>query len=148
MAKPPSSDKRLFRTVPIGAILPTITRQAYRAHGPALAQLLADWPELIGPALAAIAQPRRLSAATLTLGCAGPAALELQHVAAALVQRINGHYGRQVVQRIRFVHQPPAAVDGQAGLLRPVPRAATVGGIPDGPLRDALAALGGAVRAR
>ena len=50
-----------------------------------------------------------MSGTTLTLACAGPVAMELQHMSEELVSRINRHLGRIVVQRLRFVQEvlPP-----------------------------------------
>ena len=124
-----------------------VTRPAFRARGVAVGQVLGDWAEIVGPDLAAASQPRRLHAATLTVGCAGPVALELQHSASALAERVNGFYGRRVVERIRFVQQAPPAATPPAPRL-PVPEPRPVAGIPDGPLQDALARLSGALRAR
>lgn len=128
----------------IGALLPAVTKTAFRARSAATAQILADWSEIVGPALAAVTQPRRLSGMTLTIVCSGPVALELQHLTGPLTQRINGHFGRSLVEQFRFVQ-------GTVTLEPPVPRRrpAPPIEIPDmapGELRDALAKLGGAVR--
>ncbi|HEY4251363.1 MAG TPA: DUF721 domain-containing protein, partial [Roseomonas sp.] len=76
---------------PLGAILPRLTRPAFRRRSPAGAQLMADWPAVVGPALAAISAPKRLSAGTLVLACSGPIAMELTHLAPELIARINTH---------------------------------------------------------
>ena len=135
-----------FGPRPIGAVLPAITRPAFRMAGPAAAQLMADWPAIVGPALAATTAPRRFAAGTLTLGCAGPVALELQHVATQVIERINTHVGRALVQRLRFVQEPALRPTSGRPPTRPPAEPVPVEGLPDGPLRDALAALGGAIR--
>lgn len=136
-----------FGPRPIGALLPAVTRPAFRKKGPAAAQLMADWPAIVGHSLAGSTVPRRFAAGTLTLGCAGPVALELQHLAGQLIDRINTHLGKGVVQRLRFVQEAMVprgvAPRPQAPRLEPV----AVDGVPDGPLRDALMALGAVVRA-
>lgn len=136
---------------PVGALLPRITRPAFRRRAPAAAQLMADWEAIVGPALAAQTQPRRLAAGTLTVGCAGPVALELGHLATELAGRINAHLGATVVQRLRFVQDlvatppaPPPAPPAPPPQLVALAEA-TLAPIPEGPLRDALAALGRAV---
>ena len=95
---------RRFPTGPLalGSLIPRLTRPVFRKRSPAGAQLMADWPDVVGPALAAVTQPLRLSAGTLTLGCAGPVAMELQHLAPELIGRINAHLGRVVVERLRL----------------------------------------------
>ena len=133
----------------IGALLPAVTRTAFRKRAPAAASLMADWAAIVGPALAATTFPRRLSAGTLTLGCAGPVALELQHLAGPLIERINMHLGQALVLRLRFVQEvvprsgTGAVVRRQRVPLDPV----AIDGLPEGGLRDALAALGAEILA-
>lgn len=146
----PQNIRYVYGPRALGALMPGVMRAAFRKRAAATAQLIADWEAIIGPRLAAETIPRRLAAGTLTLGCAGPLALELQHLAPALIARINGQLGREVVQRLKFVHetrQPPvrpsvpSAVDTSA-----VEHA--IASVPDGPLREALRSLGQAVMAR
>ena len=131
---------------PVGQLLPRITRPAFRKRSPAAAQLMADWPEVVGPALAAVTAPRRLSGTTLVLGCPGPVALELQHLSAELAARINAHLGRTAVTGFRFVQDtaPTQAAPAPAAQTArpPVP----LPGIAPGALYDALQALAKAVR--
>jgi len=47
--------------------------------------------------------PRRLGQGTLTIGCAGPVAMELQHLSNEVLGRINQYLGTQAVLRLRFV---------------------------------------------
>ena len=49
---------------------------------------------------AEVTVPRRLSHGTLTIGCAGPVAMELQHLSAELIGRINQYLGAQTVQQL------------------------------------------------
>ena len=121
--------------LPLGSLIPAVTRPAFRKRSPAGAQLLADWAQIVGPALAAVTSPLRLTSGTLTLACAGPVAMELQHLGPELIGRINGQLGRAVVERLRFVQQAPA------GAPRPaVPRSARPARIPEG-VQDRLGAL-------
>lgn len=150
--------------VPIAGLLNTVTRPALRSRGGALARLALDWPEVVGPALAAVTAPERLAGAagggTLTIRASGPVALELVHLAPELLARINAHLGRQAVGRLRFTAEarrgaaarPPAPASAPA-IRAPgqdaVSRAASaVSALPDGPLKDALARLGAQVLAR
>ena len=144
---PPAPARHPFGPRPIGALLPAVTRPAFRKQGPAAAQLMADWPAIVGSSLAGTTIPRRFAAGTLTLGCSGPVALELQHLAGQLIERINGHLGKGIVQRLRFVQETAtlAAVRSPPPTRRLDPVA--VDGVAEGPLRDALAALGARVRA-
>ena len=104
------SPRHVYGPRPIGALIPSLTRPAFRSRSPGSVQLMTDWAEIAGPALAAITSPRRFASGTLTLACIGPVALELQHLAGPLMERINAHLGRAVVTRLRFVQDmaPPA----------------------------------------
>ena len=135
----------------VGALIPGVTRAAFRRRSPAAAQVMVDWPAIVGPALAAETAPRQLSSGTLTIACAGPLAMELAHLANELCARINAHLGRPTVQRLRFVQTgltpsiapcQPARPAGDAARA-----AAAVASLPEGPLRDALAGLGALVLA-
>ncbi len=68
----------------VGSLAPALTRPAFRRRSTAGAQILTDWAAIVGPALAAVTMPRRLSGTTLTLACAGPIAMELQHMSVEL----------------------------------------------------------------
>ena len=130
----------------VGALLPAITRAAYRTRSPASGALLADWAIIVGPALAAVTAPRKLAGGTLTIGCAGPVAMELQHLSAELLSRINAALGKATVAQLRFVQDftPPPVPPSPAPPPTPIP----VDGLPPGPLHDALAKLAGAMRWR
>ena len=149
MAADGKDDKRFVSGPrPVGALVPALTRPAFRKRSPATAQMQADWGVIVGPALAAITAPRRLSGATLTLSCSGPIALELQHMAPELLARVNGHFGRVLAERLRFVQEAPPVLPA-VPLAVPEPGPAPpIAGMVAGPLHDALARLGQAVRGR
>ncbi len=111
--------------------------------------LMADWATVIGPALAAVTRPQRLAQGTLTLGCAGPVAMELTHLAPQLIQRINTHLGRVAVERLRFVQLPGLAPKTPAPPPPPAPlpaeTSAALAALPPGELREALAKLAAGV---
>ena len=75
-----SDERHVYGPRPVGALMPRLTRPAFRRRAPATAQVLADWSAIVGPAIAAVTTPRRLAAGTLTIACAGPIAMELQHL--------------------------------------------------------------------
>ena len=134
--------------LPLGSLIPAVTRPAFRKRSPAGAQLLADWAQIVGPALAAVTSPLRLTSGTLTLACAGPVAMELQHLGPELIGRINGQLGRAVVERLRFVQQAPAgtpraAAPRPAAATAPVPASVQdrLAALPEGELREALEKL-------
>ncbi|AHJ63742.1 putative cytosolic protein [Granulibacter bethesdensis] len=136
----------------ISALLPAITRPVFRKSAPGLATLLSEWTTIAGPVLSSTATPRKLTKGTLVLGCTGPAAMELQHSTPQLIQRINFFLGNKAVERIRLTQEaPPAPPTVRKKPVRaetPAIRAAVerrLDGLPEGGLRDALAALGTAM---
>ena len=148
--KPETPARHLYGPRPLGVLVPGLVRGAFRHRSFAAAQVIADWETIVGPAIAAVTVPRRLAAGTLTIACAGPVALELQHFAPTLIERINAHLGRAVVQRLRLVHDPKPpmqpAPPRQGGNDAAAERA--VAGLPEGPLRDALLRLARALAVR
>ena len=140
-ASPPELPRGVgFR--PVAALVPRLTRPVFRRKSPAGAQIMADWPELVGPALAAVTEPERLSAGTLTIACAGPVAMELQHLAPELIERLNAGLGRVVVERLRFRQRPLAvATPPPRRRAPPGPPPAPVEGVADPALRAALERL-------
>lgn len=143
--------RHVYGPRPVSALVPGLTRPAFRRRSPAGAQIMVDWAAIVGPALAAMTVPRRLSAGTLTIACAGPIALELQHMTAELIGRINAHVGTTTVKALRFEQTvaesqptlPPAAIP--PGVAQAAE--AAVSALPEGELRSALASLGRAVLA-
>src|SRR5580658_538766 len=87
----------------ISSLVPVVARTAFNRTAPAVAQLMEAWTGIVGPALAAATMPRRLAQGTLTIGCSGPVAMELQHLSTELIGRINQYLGGQTVRRVRFV---------------------------------------------
>lgn len=110
MARDEEARRFLGGPRPVGALVPALTRPAFKRKSPAGAQIMADWPALVGPAIAAVTQPLKLASGTLTLACSGPVAMEMQHLAPQLASRINAALGRVAVERFRFVQRAPAGV--------------------------------------
>ncbi len=136
--------RHIYGPRPVGALLPARVRPAFRRRAPGTAPVLADWEAIVGPALAAVTTPRKLFSGTLAIGCAGPVAMELQHLAEPLMARINGHLGRVAVTRLRFIQDvppPPSALPPPRPQAIAAARRA-VESLPEGPLRDALESLG------
>ena len=104
----------------------------------------------MGAKVGARTQPKRLVGGTLTVACAGPVALELQHSADMLIARVNRHVGQILVQRLRLVQQqvqapiPPAPAPSR--MVDRVDIALSLAGLDDGPVRDALAGLAAAMQ--
>ncbi|MFT9015574.1 MAG: DciA family protein [Acetobacter sp.] len=135
--------RRAMTARSLAALLPNVTAPAFRRRSPTGARLMACWADAVGPAHARLTTPQRLSAGTLTIACAGPVALELQHQADMLIARINTWCGDRLVTRLRFVQDPLAGTQKKPARRKPGPaRPCTLPDLPEGPLRTALEALG------
>jgi hypothetical protein len=136
---------------PLGSLLPDVTRQSFRKHNPASAQILADWEIIVGPKVASMTVPRRLQRGVLTISCAGPAAMDLHYMGIEVINRINTHLGGQPVHSLKFTQ---AGMPRKPQTTRPAPpeaileAEAAVADLPDGELKSALAALGRVVIGR
>ena len=141
-------------------LLGAILDPAARRRGFAEASLLADWATIVGPALARRCQPVRVdhapgrrSGGTLLLQVGSGVALEIQHQAPQLIERINTYFGHRAVRQIRLLQmpRPPAPSPPQPALRLLSPQAeaklaASVTDVPDESLREALLALGRTMR--
>ncbi|WP_237182863.1 DUF721 domain-containing protein [Roseomonas marmotae] len=129
----------------LGAVIPQVTRPVFKKRSPAAAQLIADWPAVVGPVLAAQTVPRSLTSGTLTLACSGPVAMELQHLAPQLIGKVNAALGHPLVQRLRFVQAlvppPPRRAPPPAPVALPEKVTSALEGVADPQLREALARL-------
>ncbi len=141
-----NQDRRSYVALGLAELLPRLTRAAYKKRSPAGALLMSDWAAIVGPRLAEETQPKRMSGTTLTIACSGPMAMELQHLSGTLIERINVHAGRKLVERLRFVQEPVAARPpvAQRVMLAPEP----IPDLPPGDLNDALARLRAAIRSQ
>jgi hypothetical protein len=141
--------------------LPEVTRSAMARRGFAAARAIADWPEIVGPALADSSIPERLvrgrsaDSATLVVRVRPAAALELQHWLPQVIERVNGYFGFRAIGQIRLVQGPVTRPQRRAPVLAPMlapPAAAALEArlapLAGSPLHDALLRLGKAVRAR
>jgi hypothetical protein len=121
-----------------------------------LGRLKSEWAAIVGPDWAEVTWPTALGRdGVLKLRIASGAALEAQHRAPLLIERINGFFGRPVITRLALVQGPlPLPPSPRGPLLRPlVPAEAKaldqqLADIADPELRDALAQLGRAVISR
>jgi hypothetical protein len=137
----PVAPPRSYAPRGIAAVLAPVLRPVFRKRAPAAAQLLADWPTLAGPDLAARAAPVKFAAGTLTLACTGPVAMELQLTAPAILQRLNLGLGSAMVERLRFVQQTPNIIAPPAAPAKRRTPLAPPENLPEGPLGEALAKL-------
>lgn len=145
----------------IAATVPGATRSLRQRRGLAHSALIQEWPTIIGELLARQCYPQRLvrgqagGAGTLHLAVAGPLALELQHLAPQVIERVNSHFGFAAVARLSLHQVAPIAV--RPTPTKPPPRApdpqteaaleAQLETVTDPDLRAALDRLGRAVLA-
>jgi hypothetical protein len=141
-----------FRAVGVAVSKLTVPIVARRGGG-ILVRLKAEWAGIVGPDWAGVSWPTALGRdGVLKLRAAPHAALELQHRAPLIIERINLFFGRAAVTRLALVQ---GALPGASGAGRPVITALSVGEakaldqrlseIADPDLRAALAQLGRAV---
>jgi hypothetical protein len=141
-----TGNKRSYVTLPLAQLVPVVTKAAFKKRSPVGAALMVNWTAVVGPTLAADTEPRRLYRGQLTISCSGPMALELQHLQAALIDRINNHAGAKLVDRLRFVQDHFPSKPHAPALGRVVERE-QIDGV-EGPLAIALADLLQAIKQR
>jgi hypothetical protein len=142
----------------LAATLPKVTKPVLEKHGRAYAALIAEWGNIVGPALAGMSLPEKLASSAnatgsvLTVRVAGAAATEFQHLAPQILDRINTFLGFGAVTRLKLLQAP---LPGPA--RRPAPRpiapsaatrkaiAAATETVTDSRLHDALVRFGEAV---
>jgi hypothetical protein len=133
-----------------------------KAQGFASTELIARWAEIAGPEIAAHSEPMKINwprgmgdaapePATLVLRVEGPAALEIQHLSAVILERVNRFFGWQAIGRIglrqaplrrREPPTPPPPLDPEIAARI----AASLPAVEDEDLRQALARLGAAIK--
>lgn len=141
-----------FRAVGVAAsklAAPVIEKRG----GGILVRLKADWAAIVGPDWTDVTWPTALGrGGVLKLRAASAAALEIQHRAPLLIERINGFFGRPVITRLALVQGPlplPSPPGGRfLRVLLPGESTALderLADIADPELRAALARFGRAV---
>ncbi len=153
------ADERRGRLRAIAAEVPGIAGPVLGKRGFAEAQLVAQWPAIIGEDIARGVSPDKLSFGrgerrdgTLHLRVAPGLGPEIQHREPVLVERINAFFGYRAVARLALKQGPPAwPEDPPPPRPRPLEGeerrrlASRVADIADGELRAALQRLGEAV---
>jgi hypothetical protein len=156
MNKPSRSFARPLRDLVGKAVGETFRRQGF-----ASAELVTRWTEIAGAEIAAHSQPIKIQwprpadgeerePGTLVLRVEGPAAIEIQHLAGVICERVNRFLGWRAIARIGLRQAPLRR--GERKVVR-TPDAAAVqriaeslADVGDDDLRQALARLGAAVK--
>ena len=146
---------------PLRDLLGKVVGDAFTRQGFASAELVTRWPEIAGTEIAALSEPIKIQwprpddtgmrpPGTLVLRVEGPAAIEIQHLAQVICERVNRFLGWRAIERIAFRQAPlrrasrkPERKQDAAAAAR---LAASLPEIADDDLRAALARLGAAVK--
>jgi hypothetical protein len=146
---------------PLSDLLHKTLKDAFAKQGFASSELVTRWTEIVGIEIAAHSQPEKIqwprplegqppAPGTLVLRVEGPTAVEIQHLSSVVLERVNRFFGWQAVGELRLRQaplrrtepKPPPILDPDAtGRV-----AATLSGIENADLRDALARLGAAIK--
>jgi hypothetical protein len=153
--KPSHSQPRSLRD-----LLGKLVADSFARQGFASAELVTRWPDIVGPEIAAHSEPMKMmwprpadgeesDPGILVLRVEGPAAIEIQHLAAVICERVNRFLGWRAVGRIAL-RQAPLRRAAPKDTVAPDPAAtarvaATLTAVQDEDLRQALARLGAAV---
>jgi hypothetical protein len=164
VAEPIGEKKRRWAT-PLGEFVAPLVEPVLAKQGFGETTLVSSWPEIVGETIARSCRPIKLQwpprppkrdpespvePATLVLRVEGGFALEAQHSAALIIERVNAHLGWNCIGKLAFRQGP---IEKAAGRRRPgAPSAEALAkaqkeaaAIEGEELRDALARLGARV---
>jgi hypothetical protein len=157
-AKPPQEEPRRRGQRAVAELLPDIGAAAFKRFGFVQSAIVSRWGEIVGTRYADVSAPESIrfpsgkkSDGTLTLAVTGAHAPMMQHVAPAIMERVNQFFGYPAVARvvIRQGAMPAPKPRAAPPSLRPVPAdlGDSLRNIADPELRECLSALAGAVAA-
>lgn len=152
--QPPGDPPRQGRARAVADMLPEVGRAAFRRFGFVQSSVVSRWREIVGDRYAGVSAPESLrfpqgrrGDGVLTLVVAGSHAVMMQHVAPAIIERVNRFFGYPAVARlvIRQGQVEPAAAAKPSPAPPPGPIPAELGDslrtIADPGLRATLEAL-------
>jgi len=116
----------------VSDLLPEVGGAAFRRFGFVQSSIVSRWREIVGARYAAVSSPEsirfppgRKSQGVLTLIVEGAHAPMLQHVAPAIIERVNRFFGYEAVERMSFrqgiVQAEKAKPRPAPPSLRPIP---------------------------
>ena len=157
MSKPSRSFPR-----PLSDMLGATLTGVLKSQGFASAEILSRWADIVGPEVAASSEPMKINwprvrdeetpePATLVLRVEGPAALEIQHLSAVILERVNRFFGWQAIGRIALRQAPLRRRVPKKAPAPPDPAVAariaeSLPGIEDEALRQAIGRPGAAIK--
>ncbi len=123
---------RARRARPLSDLLPEVGGAAFRRFGFIQSSIVSRWREIVGARYAAVSSPESIrfppgkkSRGVLTLTVQGAHAPMMQHVAPAIVERVNRFFGYPAVERVSFrqgiVQVERAKSRAAPPSLRPIP---------------------------
>ena len=151
--------------VSAGDAASSVLQDIFSSRGFGTHQIVSNWQAIVGDELAEMTAPEKLSwtnpppgshmgengqTAILHLRVEGPVALEIQHMAGQIIERINNYLGAPLVQSLRILQAPlartpaPKRVSSVHIPAKPE-NSATEASEQDDPLDAALARLGAAI---
>ena len=155
---------------PLGAFIARLLDPVARARGFATTTLLSEWPAIVGAELAQFTAPDRVvwprrqqggdeapargwreGGAVLVLRVEGPRAIEVQHRAGKILERVNTYFGYRAVTEMRILQapvgraEPPSATRSEPEVTGILP---TTAPIEHEGLRRALSRLGATARSK
>ena len=113
-----SNPLRSYGTPHVSKVLGRITGRTMNRRGFSDSRMLENWSAIVGPQLAAMSQPVRLSrrkggrdgedtaGGVLTVKAEGAIALEIQHLAPQIIDRLNSYYGHAAISRLNIIQGP------------------------------------------
>jgi hypothetical protein len=159
MASTPT--KKRFSAAPLADFVGRVVNDAFARQGFAAVEIVTHWEDIAGPELARRSEPMRLtwpkrddpdSIGTLTVRVEGPYAIELQHLAPIVMERVNRYFGWRCVGRIAIRQGPVtprtnvAPAPTEPSLAAVAEMAEKIGPFEDEALGQSLARLGALVR--
>ena len=157
-AKPPKDEPRRRGQRAVADLLPEVGGAAFKRFGFVQSAIVGRWGEIVGARYAEVSAPESIrfptgkrSDGTLTLTVTGAHAPMMQHVAPAIMERVNQFFGYAAIARIviRQSAMPAPRLRAAPSSLRPVPAELgdSLRNIADPELHAVLTALAGAVAA-
>ncbi|WP_298424742.1 DciA family protein [Rhodoblastus sp.] len=154
--------KKISRPVPLADLVGAAVDPTLAKLGFGQSSLILHWDAIVGERFAAFSEPIKLQwprrpdkrpdnaplePATLILRVSGAMALEIQHSAPLLIERVNAHLGWRAVGKLAIRQGPLTRATRSSRPPPPDPRALaeaerTVGAVEDEALRKALIRLG------
>jgi len=167
----PMNKSRRSSAKPLRDFVGKVVGATFARQGFASVELITRWAQIVGAEIAAHSEPIKIQwprqgrsapspasgadargqePGTLVLRVEGPAAIEIQHFANVICDRVNRFLGWRAVERLALRQAPlqrgARKAPRRANSLDTAPLAANLSDVTDDDLRRALARLGAAVK--